>query len=114
MVVTFLPCTCETAIWHERVALPSTCTVHVPHRPEPQPNFVPVSLRCSRSTHSSGVSGSAATLTALSLTVNAIVMFPPCETLWRGRRERLKRPDRACHGAYAAKSGLLSGSLPAP
>ena len=38
----------------------------------PHPNFVPVSLRCSRTTQSSGVSGSASTLTALPLTVNAM------------------------------------------
>src|SRR5262245_49353523 len=75
MVVTFLSCTWETAIWQERTALPSTCTVQAPHRPEPHPNFVPVSFRCSRNTHNSGVSGSAVTLTALSLTVKAIVML---------------------------------------
>src|SRR5215510_1817571 len=74
MVVTLRPATFETEIWHERTALPSTCTVQAPHRPEPQPNFVPVSFRCSRSTHSSGVSGSAATLTAVPLTVNPIAM----------------------------------------
>ena len=37
--------------------MPSICTVQAPHRPAPQPNFVPVSLRCSRTTQSSGVFG---------------------------------------------------------
>src|SRR5262245_44886723 len=74
MVVTCLPWTCDSAVWHERVALPSMCTVQAPHRPEPQPNLVPVSFRCSRSTHSGGVSGSAVTLTAVPLTVNPIAM----------------------------------------
>ena len=34
------------------------CTVHAPHAPTPQPNFVPVSPSVSRSTHSSGIAGS--------------------------------------------------------
>ena len=61
----------DMAIWQERTALPSIWTVQAPHRPEPQPNLVPVSFRCSRTTHSSGVSGSASTVTALLLIVNA-------------------------------------------
>src|SRR6185312_15090306 len=31
--------------WHERVATPLMCTVHAPHCPTPQPNFVPLSSR---------------------------------------------------------------------
>src|SRR5262245_1131022 len=42
----------------------------------PHPNFVPVSLRLSRSTHSSMVSGSAATSTCLPLTVMSIASPP--------------------------------------
>src|SRR5689334_7559645 len=71
MVVTFLPLTRSIGTWQERTALPSTWTVQAPHRPEPQPNLVPVRFRCSRTTHRSGVSGSASTLTALLLIVNA-------------------------------------------
>src|SRR5256886_11766577 len=72
MVVTFLPCVWDRLIWHERTALPSICTVQAPHSPEPHPNLVPVSFRCSRTTHSSGVPGSASTLTDLPLTTNPI------------------------------------------
>src|SRR5258708_24284036 len=72
MVVTFLPATSETAVWQERTACPSRCTVQAPHNPAPQPYFVPVSCRCSRTTHSSGVCGATSTSTTLSLSVNPI------------------------------------------
>jgi hypothetical protein len=55
----------------ERIGLPSTCTVQAPHMATPQPNLVPVSLRCSRSTHNSGVSLPALTSRRCPLTVNA-------------------------------------------
>src|SRR5580700_5759103 len=42
--------------------------------PTPQPYFVPVSLRCSRTTQSSGVSGPASTLAGLLLTVKLIAI----------------------------------------
>src|SRR5258708_22803511 len=67
MVVTFFPATCETGVEHERVGLPSTCTVQAPHNPAPHPNFVPVSSRASRRTHSSGVSGETLTFFSLPL-----------------------------------------------
>jgi hypothetical protein len=41
-------------------------------RPEPQPNLVPVSFKCSRTTQSKGVSGSASTLAVFPLIVNAV------------------------------------------
>jgi hypothetical protein len=72
MVVTFLPATLDTVIWQERTALPSMWTVQAPHRPEPQPNLVPVSFKCSRTTQSKGVSGSASTLAVFPLIVNAV------------------------------------------
>src|SRR5437879_10779504 len=53
----FFPATCDTGIEHERTGLPSTWTVHAPHSPAPQPNFVPVSCSVSRRTQSRGVSG---------------------------------------------------------
>src|SRR6202030_2309498 len=74
MVVTFLPATMATGVWHERIALPSRCTVQAPHMPAPQPYFVPVSLRCSRTTQSSGVSGPASTEAGLLLTVKVIAI----------------------------------------
>src|SRR5579863_2222746 len=74
MVVTVLPATIATGTWHERTALPSRCTVQAPHMPAPQPYFVPVSLRCSRTTQSSGVSGPASTLAGLLLTVKVIAI----------------------------------------
>src|SRR5258707_14686049 len=54
------------------------CTMQAPHSPVPQPNLVPVSLRPSRTTQSSGVSGGASTDTALPFTVKfvAIVFLP--------------------------------------
>ena len=61
MVVTDSPSTIETGVMQERIGLPSTCTVQAPQAATPQPNLVPVSLRCSRSTHSSGVSPSTPT-----------------------------------------------------
>src|SRR5271167_4645259 len=75
MVVTFLLATCESCVWHERAALPSIWTVQAPHSPAPQPNFVPVSLRCSRTIQSSGVSASASTLAGLLLIVKATVVM---------------------------------------
>src|ERR1700692_4427442 len=79
MVVTFLPATIATGVWHERTALPP------PPMPPPQPYFVPVSLRCSRTTHSSGVSGPASTLAGLLLTVKVIAITH--SRLQIGRRE---------------------------
>src|SRR5262245_43903364 len=71
MVVTFLPPTAEICVWQDLTALPSIWTVQAPQRPEPHPYLVPVSLRCSRTTQSSAVSGSASTFTVLPLIVNA-------------------------------------------
>src|SRR5512141_1930436 len=62
-----LPTTCETGVEHERIALPSACTVHAPHKPAPQPNLVPVSSSVSRRTQRSGVSGETETFFSLPL-----------------------------------------------
>src|SRR2546430_9685105 len=67
MVVIFLPSTALMGSEHERIALPSTCTVHAPHCAMPQPYFVPVRPTCSRRTQSSGVSGSTCTSRTLPL-----------------------------------------------
>src|SRR5678815_1238983 len=66
---------------HENTDLPSTCTMHAPHCPAPQPNLVPVSFRSSRRTQSSGVSGCAVTVCRFPLTVSDVLiiwdMAPP-------------------------------------
>src|SRR3989441_4770332 len=72
MVVTRLPPTAATGRTQVRVATPSKWTVHAPHCAMPQPNFVPVRPRVSRSTQSSGVSGLSVTERDLPLTVNVI------------------------------------------
>ena len=56
-----------------RVGTPSMCTVQAPHCAIPQPYFVPVSPSCSRSTHSSGVSLSAANSRTAPLTFNVAI-----------------------------------------
>src|SRR5882757_7284937 len=76
MVVIFLPATSPTMVWHERTASPLTCTVQAPHRPAPQPNFVPVICNCSRIAHRSGVSLTASTDIFRPLMFK-VVMFPP-------------------------------------
>ena len=52
----------DTGVWHDRTGLPSTCTVHAPHWPMPQPNLVPFRLSMSRSTHSRGMSAATSTV----------------------------------------------------
>src|SRR5262249_52968831 len=48
--------------------------MQAPHRPVPQPNFVPVSFSPSRITHNSGVAGGASVDAALPFTVKVVVM----------------------------------------
>src|SRR5262245_10939568 len=74
MVVTGLPATSDIWVWHENARLPSMCTMQAPHRPVPQPNFVPVSLRSSRITHNNGVIGGALLEAALPFTVKLMAM----------------------------------------
>ncbi len=56
--------TLPTGTEHERRSSPLMCTEQAPHCAMPQPYLVPVRPTCSRSTHSSGVSGSTATSSA--------------------------------------------------
>src|ERR1035437_6199949 len=42
MVMTCLPATSPTVMEQDLTACLSTITVHAPHRPSPQPNFLPV------------------------------------------------------------------------
>src|ERR1051325_3563490 len=81
MVVTFLPATAEIGVTQERTGWPSTCTVHAPHCAMPQPYLVPVRLRFSRTTHSSGTSGATSTCCGVPLTVSEIMASPPCRPL---------------------------------
>src|SRR5882762_7949405 len=74
MVVTFLPATLEIAVIQERVASPLICTVQAPQSAMPQPNFVPVMFRVSRSTHSRGMSGLTSTVCALPFRVKVMAM----------------------------------------
>src|SRR5579863_5071008 len=81
MVVIFFAAACEMGVEQERTGSPSTWTVHAPHRPAPQPNFVPVNSNVSRRTQSRGVSGATSTLRELPLTCRVIdAMF---EEPWR-------------------------------
>ena len=59
MVTMRRPVTLASERMHDRTASPSTCTVHAPHAPMPQPNLVPVSPSPSRNAQSSGMAGSA-------------------------------------------------------
>src|SRR5512146_2095967 len=76
MVSTYWSATCDSGVPQERTGLPSTCTVHAPHSCAPQPNLVPVRPSSSRSTHSSGVSGSRSKLFFLPLMVSEIMRIP--------------------------------------
>src|ERR1700716_1317559 len=69
-----LPPISETCVWQEYARLPSICTMHAPHRPVPQPNLVPVSLRSSRITHNNGAAGGASAKVALPFTVKLVDM----------------------------------------
>src|SRR5262245_5353604 len=75
MVVTDLPSTMDIGAAQARVASPSMCTVQAPHDAMPHPNFVPVSLRCSRRTPLSGVLGSTPSSLCTPLTVKATMRF---------------------------------------
>ena len=73
-MVTDLPAISDTWVWQENARLPSMCTMQAPHSPVPQPNLVPVSLRPSRITQSSGVSGGASVDAALPFTVKLVAI----------------------------------------
>src|SRR4030042_804462 len=67
MVSTSFPLTLRIGIIHDRTALSPSMTVHAPHRPFPQPYFVPVRPRSVRNAHRSIRSGSVVKLTDLPL-----------------------------------------------
>ena len=67
------PPTADIGVWHERTALPSTCTVQAPQKPPPQPNLVPVRPSSSRRYQSSGMSGSPSNVRFDPFTVNVAI-----------------------------------------
>src|SRR5438105_3604470 len=73
IVVMRRPVTAASGVTQLLVGRPSTCTVQAPQRAMPQPNFVPVSSRKSRSTQRSGVSGSASTVIGLPFTLSGVI-----------------------------------------
>src|SRR5262249_10798454 len=74
IVVTDFPDTSLTCVWQEKARLPSTCAMHAPHKPAPQPNFVPLSLAPSRITHRSAIVGGGSVDAVFPLTVNWIII----------------------------------------
>src|SRR5260221_10614152 len=60
----------------ERTASPSICTVQAPHCAIPQPNFVPVRPKTSRSTHSKGMSAGTSTDFETPLTFKFVMGIP--------------------------------------
>src|SRR5215467_14857003 len=75
--MTFLVPTVDTCVWHDRVGAPSICTVHAPHWPIPQPNFVPFICNESRRTQSRGISAATSTLCVCPLMVSEYSMTAP-------------------------------------
>src|SRR5271166_217801 len=67
IVVILWPTALATGNTQERVAWPSRCTVQAPQSAMPQPYLVPVRSSTSRSTQSSGMSGSTSTWTIFPL-----------------------------------------------
>src|SRR6202035_2285079 len=115
MVVTDLPATSDSGIEHERTASPSICTVQAPQAAMPQPNLVPVSLRCSRNTQSSGVSGAASTSCRCPLTVKATIgLLPGLDVHALAARERplLLFSSPVGDAALSRKSGASDSRFP--
>src|SRR5579885_93547 len=77
MVVIWRPAAAATGVMQERVGCPSMWTVHAPQSDMPQPNFVPVNARWSRSAQRSGMSGSTSSSRACPLTVSRMLMGSP-------------------------------------
>src|SRR5690606_31767756 len=74
IVVTERPSALSSGVRQANTAAPSRCTVQAPHRPAPQPNFVPTRPRCSRNTHNSAVSGAACTSSSRPLIVRLAML----------------------------------------
>src|SRR5215510_16145604 len=70
--------------------------MHAPHRPVPQPNLVPVSLRPSRITHNNGVAGGASVDAALLFTVKLVDMVSSLDVTARDVTARDVTPRLPC------------------
>src|SRR3989442_13463618 len=101
MVVIFLPTTSETGVLQERIGLPSTWTVHAPHCAMPQPNFVPVMPRVSRSTQSSGVSAATVTVRGRPFRTNEVGGTGESSRAWAATNLTARTPGgkgQICNG----------------
>src|ERR1039457_3587481 len=129
MVTTRRPPAARTVVTQENAGLPSRSTVHDPHWPSPQPYFVPVNPKSSRSTSSRGRSGSVSTLRAFPLTDNRMVAMclrPPtiastggtpierCRLLNYGSSEESVGHSRSGHKDGAGIGGWKSAAGPLP
>src|ERR1700730_16496692 len=76
MVRISLPAAALTGVMHDRIASPFLCTVQAPHRAMPQPNFVPVSPRMSRTYHNRGILGSPSKGRSIPFTLRLIIGPP--------------------------------------
>src|SRR6476620_3334126 len=92
MVVISLPPTRPTCVMHERVATPSTRTVHAPHWPSPQPYLLPVRSRSLRRTESRLTDESISTAIFLPLTLSEVTfaIVTSCDAAnlfedWKGK-----------------------------
>src|SRR5437899_332868 len=77
-----------TGITQVRIAKPSICISTASQTPMPQPNLLPVRLRCSRTTHSSGTSSGPLNSAGIPLTENFTDM---ASSLSRVGSERIVR-----------------------
>src|SRR3954469_15955326 len=84
MVVIAWPTAALTGVTHDRLGMPSRCTVQAPQSATPQPNFVPFMPSRSRRTHSSGMSSGASTVCDLPLIFSLTTRHPTTflETAW--------------------------------
>src|SRR3954468_3383474 len=76
MVVMRLPAADDIGVTQLQPAPTLPWTVHAPHSPIPQPNFVPVSSAPSRKYHNSGISGSPSYWVVFPLIVSWIIGAP--------------------------------------
>src|SRR5579864_7475805 len=115
-----IPSTALTGVLQDRVGSAPTCTVQAPHCAMPQPNFVPVILRCSRITQSKGVSGSASTVTARPLIVKLVIRPSPQGAVISGAsdyaqflvRRLLPHNERRQSRSGDSRSGLRQSRCP--
>src|SRR5262245_28241739 len=94
------PAASERGKEQDRTGAPSTWSVQAPQRAMPQPNFVPVSPSCSRTTQRRGVSGSASTRRSFPLTLNSSIAL----SFRRTNEAQAQTVSRKRHRAQAASA----------